>query len=179
MKGIIFNLLEDYITTQKDEDAWEQILALCSLENQAPLDIVGPGTYSDNDFMEIISQSASFMNLTPADLLHQLGRYALPVIASRYPSFFTPLNHPRDFLKFTGMIHETEIKKLYKDAETPQFGYREIDANHITVKYTSKRFLPTMVEGLLEGLSEFYNIPMQITVQHNSKKPSCEFDIKF
>jgi hypothetical protein len=182
MKGIIFNLLEDYVTSCSDEASWEDIVAKCSLESKAPLDIVGPGTYPDNDFLEIVLKAADHLKTNPTELLRQFGRHSTPAIARRYSSFFTPYQHPKDFLKFTGVIHQTEIKKLYKDAKTPQFSCHEIDENHISLKYSSERHLDAMVEGLLEGLGDYYKIPLQIEAKKrnpNSKPASCEFIIKF
>ena len=121
MKGIMFNLLEGFVSDKYDTEAWDDILADCDLLTDEPTTIVGPGTYSDKDFAEMVQKTAEYVKVTPEELLIEFGRYVLPQLALRYPHFFTPYNHPRDFLKFTGMIHQTEVKKLYKDSETPHF----------------------------------------------------------
>ena len=178
MKGIIFNLLEDYINNQLYEDAWEEIVDKCHLDTEAPLDIVGPGTYSDHDFEEIAAKSAIRLKTSKEKLLCQFGRFSLPAIARRYPAFFAPFKHPQDFLKSTGMIHQTEIKKLYKDAETPQFSYYNIDDNHAVLRYSSNRNLKYMVEGLLQGLGDYYKVPLEIMSKKKEQKV-WEFTIKF
>jgi len=182
MKGLIFNLLEDYVNGRADGDAWERIIDRCSLETDAPLEIVSPGTYASRDFMEMVSQSAAYLDMDSEELLKKLGCFSVPVLARRYPTFFSHFKHPKNFLKTIGMIHQTEIKKLYKDAKTPHFSYNEVDERHIILRYASGRHLEHMVEGLLQGLGDYYHIPLTIENTKYIRQtgiPACEFTVRF
>ncbi len=182
MKGLMFNLLEDYVSSRLDEEAWEQIIDKCRLETDAPLEIVGPGTYSDRDFMEMVSQAAAHLDTNDKELLRQLGSFSIPVLARRYPSFFAHFKHPKTFLKTIGIMHHTEIKKLYKDAAPPLFNYNEIDERRIILKYVSDRHLEHMVAGLLQGLGDYYHIPLTIEntkYTRQAGRPACEFTVRF
>jgi len=183
MKGIMFNLLEGFVTEKAGPEIWGGILSDCNLHTTEPSIMVGPGTYPDTDFAEMIQKSADHLKTTPRELLVDLGKYTLPKLAMRYPNFFTPYKHPRDFLKFTGMIHQTEVKKLYKHAETPHFSCHEISEDHIVLKYASKRHYGHMVEGLLHGLGTYYDVPLTVEMVLNKKESDnsslCEFDLHF
>lgn len=182
MKGIMFNLLEGFVSEKSGLAAWNAVLANCDLTTKEPGIMVGPGTYPDEDFFELIQKSAAYLNLTPDTLLIDLGKYALPKLALRYPKFFNPYNHPRDFLKFTGMIHQTEVKKLYKNAQTPHFVFCELDENCATLRYHSKRHYGRLVEGLLHGLGKYYHTSLTVEMVEEQKTgddPFCEFKLHF
>ncbi len=181
MKGIIFNLLEDFITRSLGEDSFEEILSNCGLLTPDPLVIVAPGTYPDQDFHEIVRQAAKYSGSTEAELLRSFGRFALPRLAERYPHFFSSCQHPKDFLKFLSLVHHVEIKKLYKDADTPLFSCRELSNNELILLYSSKRKLCHMVEGLIQGLEDYYLVKISChrkrCMLHGDN--ACEFLLRF
>ncbi|MFP7755422.1 heme NO-binding domain-containing protein [Thermodesulfobacteriota bacterium B35] len=181
MKGIIFNLLEDYIASNHGEEAYERLLARCSLKTGEPLLMVAPGTYPDEDFHEIVRQAAAAGHLPVDDFYRDFGRFAIPRMADRYPDFFAPFHHPKDFLKFTGMVHLVEVKKLYKDAQVPDFTCRDTGPDTLLLRYTSERMLCRLVEGLIEGVAEYYNVPIRCRQTRCQRRGdmTCEFSIHF
>jgi predicted hydrocarbon binding protein len=161
MKGIIFNLLEQFIADRFGEDAYEEIVAACSLQTEDPYAMVGPGSYPDSDFMALLDQAARTTGMEAAPLLQAMGRHSLPILAARYPHFFTGHAHPRNFLKTTSLVHQVEVKKLYRDAEVPRFTIEDLP-DRMLVTYHSSRRLCHFVAGLLAGLSEYYQVPMTV-----------------
>ena len=161
MKGIIFNLLEQFINDRFGEDTYEEIVAACSPLSGDPYAMVSPGSYPDSDFMTLLGQAARTTGMDQASLLQAMGRHSLPLLAQRYPHFFSAYDHPRDFLKTTSLIHQVEVKKLYRDAEVPRFTIED-QADGMTVTYHSSRRLCHFVAGLLTGLSDFYRVPMAV-----------------
>ncbi len=181
MKGIIFNLLEDYITSRSGEEAYERLLARCTLRTEEPLLMVAPGTYPDEDFHEIVSSAAAAAGIPEADFHRDFGRFAIPKMAERYPDFFAPFHHPKDFLKFLGMVHLVEVKKLYKDARVPDFTCQDTGPSELVLHYTSRRKLCYLVEGLIEGVAAFYGVRTtyrQALCQRRGDR-TCEFRIHF
>ncbi len=181
MKGIIFNLLEDYITSRSGEDGYERLLESCSLRTEEPLLMVAPGTYPDADFQEIVRKAAAATTLTEAEFYRDFGRFAIPRMADRYPDFFAPFHHPKDFLKFTGMVHLVEIRKLYRDAQVPDFTCQDTGPGELVLRYTSQRRLCHLVEGLIDGVAAYYGVRTdhrQTLCQHRGDRV-CEFLIHF
>lgn len=181
MKGIIFNLLEDYITSRSGEEAYERLLSRCTLRSKDPLLMVAPGTYPDEDFQEIVRKAAADAGLAEDAFHRAFGRFAIPRMAERYPDFFAPFHHPKDFLKFTGMVHLVEVKKLYTDARVPDFTCRDTGPGELVLEYTSERRLCHLVEGLIEGVAAYYGVRTeyrQTLCQHRGDR-TCEFHIRF
>lgn len=181
MKGIIFNLLEGYLTSTGGEECFEKILQQCTLKTADPMLIVAPGTYPDADFLEIVRAAAADMQVPEAEFYRNFGCYAIPRMAERYPNFFTPFTCPKDFLKFIGMVHLVEIKKIFLDAKVPDFTFLDTGPDELILRYSSRRRLCHMVEGLIEGLAVYYKVKVSYRQPHCLMKGDevCEFHIRF
>jgi len=181
MKGIIFNLLEGYLISISGDDGFEKILQQCTLKTTDPLLIVAPGTYPDADFLEIVRAAATGLQVPEAEFFRNFGRYAIPRMAERYPNFFTPFTGPKDFLKYIGMVHLVEIKKIFLDAKVPDFSFQDTGPNELIFRYSSRRRLCHMVEGLIEGLAAYYKVKVSYRQPHCLIKGDevCEFHIRF
>jgi len=142
--------------------------------------MVGPGSYPDSDFMVILGQAARTTGMDAAPLLQAMGRHSLPILAGRYPHFFSGFSHPRDFLKTTSLIHQVEVKKLYRDAEVPRFTIKDLP-DGMVVTYHSSRRLCHFVAGLLAGLSDYYQVPMTVKqvecILEGGR--TCTFEVSF
>jgi hypothetical protein len=159
MKGIIFNITEKFIIDKFGEEKFDEIMGACILETSAPF--VGPGTYPDSDLMQIIIKASERLNIEPFELVKQLGQYSFFKLAERFPDYVTPYSHPKDFLKTVdGMIH-VEVKKLYTDTQLPTFDYSEPSANELIITYYSKRKLYAFMEGLINGVAEYFKHPIK------------------
>ncbi|MEW6428422.1 MAG: heme NO-binding domain-containing protein [Thermodesulfobacteriota bacterium] len=181
MKGIIFNLLEEFIIDQAGEDAYEAILADCPLTTPDPGLIVAPGTYPDEDFLSLAGCAAHLIGVGKGELLRRFGRFALPRLTRRYAKLFDQFASPGDLLRHTGMIHQVEVRKLYRDAETPLFRCREGEDGGLLLEYRSSRGLCHLVEGLLDGLAGHYGCGVeyrQLECCHRGGR-CCTFAVRF
>ncbi len=181
MKGIIFNLFESFITAKFGEETYEDILAASDTGSLDPFEIVGPGSYPDEAFNAILAKAAEMMKKDLAEILREMGRHSLPILAERYPHFFDDYKHPREFLKTASMIHQVEVRKLYQDAEVPKFFVDDHGDEGLTFTYKSRRRLCHLVEGLIAGLGDHYRVPTDI-VQAECLLTGgkvCKFILKF
>lgn len=181
MKGLMFNLLEDFISESLGEKQYLKIIENEKLIMSEPQLIVGPGSYPDEDFTTILNVAARELQKTEVETIEEFGKFALPHLAERYPHFFNRFSHPRDLLRNVAHIHHVEIKKLYKDAKTPDFTISEPDQTTMVLQYISTRNLCTLVAGLIDGLSEYYETAINHT-QHKcilNNDNVCEFVLTF
>lgn len=181
MKGIIFNLFESFLTAKFGEETYEEILTASDTGSLNPFEIVGPGSYPDEAFNAILAKAAEKTKKDTADILREMGRHSLPILAERYPHFFDDYKHPREFLRTASMIHQVEVRKLYQDAEVPKFFIDDHDNAGLTFTYKSKRRLCHLVEGLLIGLGDHYRVPVEIrqTECLLTGGKVCKFILKF
>jgi len=181
MKGIIFNLLEQFCLDHLGEETYDRLVDDLAEMGTDPRLMVGPGTYADEDFHRLVAVVAARLGWEGDDLLRRFGRFALRRLAERYPDFFRPFRHPRDFFRFVGMVHHVEVKKLYQDAEVPRFGCSEKEDGSLVLSYQSERRLCPFVEGLIAGVGEHYG--MAIDCSHDQCMARggavCEFRLRF
>lgn len=179
MKGIIFNLLEDMIVEKWGDDVYEDILATTALQSKDPF--VAPGTYPDADLMALVMAVSKRFNMTVPDVLRNFGRFCLPKLLERYPHFAAKFSHPKDFLASIDSVVHVEVNKLYSQVETPSFQYQSPDADTLIIVYKSKRKLCHFMEGLLDGVAEYFKQPFSYKQNQCLLQGAdcCNFELKF
>jgi predicted hydrocarbon binding protein len=181
MKGIIFNLFEDFIVSRYGEDKYEEIIAASDTGALDPFEIVGPGSYPDEAFDAILNKASEKIDRNISEILKDMGRHSLSKLAERHPHFFNGCEHPRDFLKTASMIHHVEVRKLYQGAEVPSFFVDDRNQDGLALTYKSRRHLCHLVEGLIAGLGDHYKIAVSINQTEciHSGGQVCKFIVKF
>ncbi|MFC1571400.1 heme NO-binding domain-containing protein [Candidatus Margulisiibacteriota bacterium] len=159
MKGIIFNLLEAFMKEILGEEKSLEIMEKLPLKTKEPF--VGPGTYPDEDLLAIVKKVMEATRLPLDAALRKFGKFCIPVLAAKFPQFLKPHDNPKDFLKSVDNIHHMEVVKLYKDSTPPHFTLKDPAPDRLIMEYRSKRKLCKFMEGLIEGVAEYYKTPVK------------------
>ena len=166
MKGIIFNLAEEVVRRQHDEDAWDAILAAAELDGSW----TSLGSYPDEHLEQIVACAGAQLGTDRRSVLRAVAEGAIPLLAERYPHFFTPHTSARALvLTLNDMIHP-EVRKLYPGATPPVFGFEPAPEGELMLSYTSARGLCALAEGFLHGAATHYGQTVEIS------QPSCLLD---
>jgi hypothetical protein len=158
MKGMIFNLLEEFVCDGWGEDAYEQILARCPVHAKGPH--VGPATYPDADLFAIIDKTTEKLGISTDDALQAFGAFALPRMLAKFPRFGEGHRHPSTFFKSIDNIIHVEVRKLMKDAEPPSITVYDTDPQNQVLVYESRRKLCSLLKGLVTGTSHYFKVPI-------------------
>ena len=181
MKGEIFNLFEEFVVENWGTEVYEEVYeALYSgLITKDPF--VGPGTYPDSDFFAIVVKVAEKLNVPLDKAIHAFGKFCFPKLVSKMPRYVDNHVHPKTFLQTLHDVIHVEVKKVYRDATPPDFSYRDPAPNKLVMIYKSKRKLYDFVEGQVEGVSEYFKVPIAYTRKVISENGSdaCEFELTF
>lgn len=179
MKGIIFNLLEEYIEKNLGEGKYEEIMERCILNGKGPF--IGPGTYPDDDFMAIVGGTVKEAGIPMPIALRSFGEFCFHRLAEKYPDFVNPYTHPKPFLKSVESIVHVEVKKLYEGSNPPGFSYIDSVSDRLVIQYSSGRMLCQFMEGLIDGVAGHYQFPINYkqTACMLDGDGICEFDISF
>lgn len=151
MKGIIFNLLEEVVRRDYDEDTWDTLLETAQLEGA----YTSLGNYPDQDFMKLVMAASSILKMPADDVVRWFGWNALPLLAERYPNFFTPKSTRAFLLTLNDIIH-TEVRKIYPGSDIPVFDYDTSLQEVLVMGYQSPRRLCALAEGFIEGAAAHY-----------------------
>lgn len=179
MKGVVFNLLEEFVTQGWGEDAYERILDRCPMKNGAVY--VGPETYPDSELVTIVSTACAELGVEPDVALRAFGRFMFPRLAAKYPIFVRNHTHPRSFLKTINDVIHVEVRKLMRDAHPPSIRWSEPSPDELVLTYESSRGLCAVMEGLLAGTADYFETPFdfQHTACTKNGAGRCEFRLSF
>ena len=170
MKGIIFNLLEEVVSTQLGEDAWDTILESAGVEGA----YTSLGNYPDEEFAKLIGAVSERTGKNHREALKWYGHKSMPYLAQHYPDFFSQHNSLRSFLLSLNDVIHAEVRKLYPGADVPVFEFETPAGttahDTLIIHYRSKRKLCQLAEGFIAGAADHYRERVEVT------QPSCMLD---
>jgi hypothetical protein len=153
IKGIVFSLLQEVVTREYGEDAWDDLLDAAGLEGV----YTSPGSYPDEEFHRLAAAASVALDRPPDDVIRWFGRNALHLLAEAYPQLFTSHASTRPFLLTLNDIIHPEVRKLYPGADVPIFDYDTSSPDVLRLGYRSKRQLCVLGEGLIQGAADYYH----------------------
>lgn len=177
MKGIVFNLLEEIVQKTYGEDTWDDLLEKADLDGA----YTSLGSYPDEHLGRLVSVTAHALNLSPEAVVCWVGREALPLMAVRFPDFFTPHSSTRSFVLTLNDIIHPEVRKLYPGADVPEFGFDTSSPDTLIMRYSSARKMCAFAQGLIEGAAAHYGEQAefhQSQCMHRGDR-ECIFEIAF
>jgi hypothetical protein len=152
MKGIIFNLVEEVVTESYGEDTWDSLLDAAELDGS----YTSLGSYPDADLFALVGAASTALGVPPEQVVRTLGEGAIPLLAERFPEFFQPHPGTRPFLLTLNDIIHAEVRKLYPDADLPEFEFDSSGEDELTLTYRSARQLCALAEGFIVGTARHY-----------------------
>jgi hypothetical protein len=178
MKGVVFNIFEDFIVEGWGEEAYEALLDACPLHTKEPF--VGPGTYPDTDLIMLVTRACQRFGVEAPDALRLFGTFMFPELAGRF-STFVEGHTAKSFLMSVHDVIHVEVRKLFPDAVTPSFHYEDPGGDELVIHYSSKRQLCFLMEGLLDGVGEHFGVTIERThdVCMHDGADACRFGLRF
>lgn len=179
MKGIILNITEQFLKEKFGEDLLAEVRNDSVLSTQTYFS--GPGTYPDADWMELVHKASAILRMTVIELQISLGNFTFMQLAEKFPQFVTPYKHPKDFLLTVEHMIHVDVRKMYADSNPPRFLYADNSANELTITYISERKLYAFMEGILNGVQEYFKVPFmqEQFVYIEDGVEQCDFRLTF
>lgn len=149
MKGIVFTEFLDMVETKFSPDMVDSIVQAADLPNGGAYTAVG--TYPHAEMGRLVSALSARSEISPAELLQQYGQHLFGRFHQQYGSFFDGTKDSFGFLQRVGDVIHVEVRKLYPDAELPEFEIANASEHHLRMIYRSPRCLGDFAEGLIRG----------------------------
>jgi hypothetical protein len=177
MKGIVFNLLEQVVTEEFGENAWDDVLDGAGSQGA----YTAVGSYPDADFMGLVATASRQLDQPVDDLVRWFGTKAVPHFAQLYPQFFAPFADTRSFVLTLNDVIHPEVRKLFPGADVPNFDFSTPDEHSVSIGYQSARKLCSFAEGLVEGAAAHYGETVAIVQTKCMKQgdPRCVLVCEF
>ena len=162
MKGMVFTEFLDLVEDRFGLEDADAIIAAGGSEHGGSYTAVGNYDYKEMVHMVVALSERS--GVPVADLLHVFGEHLFTVFHRKYGNFFDGVNSAFEFL---GSIEDTihvEVRKLYPDAELPEFTYPEQTDTRLVMDYKSARPLAHFAHGLIDGCIKHYGTVIDVTM---------------
>lgn len=148
MKGIVFTEFLEMVEKEFGYDTVDEIIEASDLPSDGVYTAVG--TYDHGEMVTLVTQLSEKTKIPVPDLLKAYGKYIFHTFLAGYPAFFERAINTFDFLESIDNHIHVEVKKLYPDAELPEFSSNRVTDDHMEMIYTSKRKMSALAEGLIE-----------------------------
>ncbi len=158
MKGIIFNLVEEVVTSDYGIDTWEDLLDQSRVRGAYS----AVGSYPDKELGALVTAASELTGISESDLLRYIGRRATPLLKARYEEFFALHADTRSFLGSLNEVIHPEVRKLYDGAEPPHFEFFDAEDGTLVMEYHSHRALCALAEGLIMGAGDIFGQDLDV-----------------
>jgi hypothetical protein len=175
LKGVVFNLLEQVVSEEAGEAAWEQAISESGVEGA----YTSLGTYSHDELGALVESLAAQLGVEPDEAVMWFGKRALPKLAATYPELFESHKGTLSFLVTLNDIIHPEVRKLYPGADVPVFDYRLVESDRMLMGYRSRRGLCYFGQGLIEGAGVYFgeNLKVAQTTCEKRGDAECVFEV--
>jgi hypothetical protein len=182
MYGLVNKAIEDMVCSQFDEDTWETIKEKANVED---IDyFMSMESYPDDMTHKLVRAACEVLNMSSQDILRAFGKYWVTYTASEgYGEMMDSAgdNLP-EFLKNLDNLH-ARVGLSFPQLRPPEFECtEEAEKEEMELHYRSTREgLAPMVVGLVEGLGERFNTPVDVehTQQREEGADHDSFSIKY
>ncbi|MBM04797.1 MAG: guanylate cyclase [Oceanibulbus sp.] len=177
MKGTIFVELVNMAEEAFGEDVVDEVLENADLENGGAFTTVG--NYPCSELIKIVVAFSEHSGISAEKLQRMFGHWMMNHFVENYAEFFEGKNDSFSLLEAVdGEIH-VEVKKLYPDAELPEFATDRLSDDRLKLTYSSPRPLVEFCHGMVEACLERYDQKAQVDrcpVPHQEN--ATDFDIR-
>ncbi len=180
MKGVVFNILEDVVSEEHGESAWDDLLDEAGVEGA----YTAIGSYSDAEFVQLLQCLPGAQDYALSEALRLFGRSAMARLAALYPALFEPHSSTTPFLLTLNDIIHPAVRCLYPGADVPVFDFTVApveDGSDLVVGYRSARRLCYLAEGFIEGAAAHFGESVAVCQAEcmNNGAPECLISCTF
>jgi hypothetical protein len=174
MKGMVFTEFLEMVEAKFSANMVDDIIADSDLPSGGAYTAVG--TYDHAELVQMVGALSKRTDLPVPTLVHVFGVYLFGRFYALYPGFFQGVNSALDFLEGIETVIHTEVRKLYPDAQLPQFDCTR-SADGLQMLYSSPRHFGDLAEGLIQGAVTHFGDKLQIT-RLNQSNGDIVFDMR-
>lgn len=156
MKGLVFTEFLEMVESAHGMETTDELLDLPALESGGVYTAVG--TYDAGELVSMVVHLSGMFDTPVDDLLIGFGEYLFGRFHEGFPEMFEGKANAIEFLEsIHGHIH-VEVRKLYPEADLPDFAHERVEGGLI-LTYTSKRPFAKFALGLINGCLAHFGGP--------------------
>lgn len=169
MYGLVNQGIRKMVIQHFGEDTWDAIREKSGVEDV----FAAMEPYPDEVTLSLVGAASEVLSLPPEKVLHAFGKWWIGNAAVEYSGIFrlTGESFP-EFVQNLDSIHSRVLSMLPR-LTPPSFTLADVTDSSVTVHYYSNRQgLYPMVEGMIEGIGEWFAVPVTIdSIVHEGGSP--------
>lgn len=163
MMGIMFNIVEEIVTAEYGPDTWDDLLDDAGVEGA----YTAIGSYDDAELLALLDAASARLEMPREQVTVLLGRRSLPLFLARYPALVGEETSARGMLLTLNSFIHPEVRKLYPEADVPDFTFVNESVDALAMTYHSRRRLCALAEGLILGTGDHFGEELSV------RQPEC------
>ncbi|MFK8039680.1 MAG: heme NO-binding domain-containing protein [Crocinitomicaceae bacterium] len=172
MKGLVFTELIEMIEDQFGLKVADDMIQKANVPNKGAY--TGVGTYPHSEMVSLVNALSESTGIETSKLYQVYGEHLFGRFRALYGHFFSDKMTAFDFLESVDHYIHKEVKKLYPDAELPEFNTIEKTTERLITIYKSERKMSDFAYGLIKGCMIYYKENVEIEMD-----PISETEMKF
>ncbi|CAL2080355.1 heme NO-binding domain-containing protein [Tenacibaculum sp. 190524A05c] len=174
MKGIVFTEFLDLVEEKFGIEMVDKIISESDLDSDGIYTSIG--TYQFSEMLQLLQSLNANSGIPISDLLLTYGEHFFNVIETSYKGLLDRYKDPIEMLSSVENHIHVEVRKIYPDAELPEFIIEEKTEDSLTMVYKSSRAMHHFGLGLMNKTFAHFNSTASI-VTENIKDDGTE--VKF
>ncbi len=166
MYGMVNKAIQQMVTRDHGEDAWEAIKNAANVKEDL---FLSNTSYPDSITYDLVDASSKYLNIDAELILIEFGKFWVLVTAMEgYGGLMRAGgNNLKEFLLNLPNFH-TRVSMVFPELIPPTFEVHNIAVNSLDLHYITHRpGLQNFVVGLIKGLSTMYEVETEITLIAN------------
>ena len=159
MKGIVFNVFEDFLDQTFGPGYWDEVLEKINSPNDY---YIASKIYPDQELLSVVSEVITQQNLPLNQALNLFGHFLFKTLTHSYSDIVSEFKTPKEFMESLDSIIHVEVKKIMPGSSPPQFLVVNSTDTETILEYQSQRELCQLANGLMQGLNDFFNYKIKI-----------------
>ena len=179
MKGILFNHLEELTNSVLSSKAWQELCEGLPIQTQEIF--IANRNYPDSDLQILLKGFAEKAGLKIPDAWRKFGHLSIPMFMKKFPDIISQYKTPKSLLMDINTLHFTKVREKFTETELPFFFVSNPQEKSLVLRYVSKRKMCFYLEGALDGVGEYFKMPIKHkqTICTHKGDDICEFDLFF
>ena len=159
MLGIVFTSLVEMLEEKISPEFADDVIEEANLETGGVFTAVGYYPFSEME--KLVTVLVDKTGKSANELLYDFGQYLFSRLAEAHGDVIANKGNIFDVLEsLDGDIH-VQVKKLYSDADLPEFKVLSQNQTSMKIRYISKHELYALAEGLIDATAAHFGTPIK------------------
>lgn len=161
MRGLVFTEFLDFVESAAGAEMVETMLESCDLESGGAYTTVG--IYNHDEILTMLTFLNKATGQEVSAMVTAFGQSLFGQLISAHPAILQSGQSLLDFLEGIESHIHREVRKLYPDAELPEFETERPDPDHLVMDYHSSRPFADLAFGMISGAAMHFGQQIEVT----------------